>query len=441
MNPYRTVAFHTLGCKLNFSETSTIARLFEEGGHAKVGFNERPDIFVINTCSVTDHADKKCRNLVRRAKSKNPDAFIAVVGCYAQLKPDEIAHIEGVNVVLGANEKFNILEYLDKTPTDGRAHIENGHIKEVKEFIPSYSANDRTRTFLKVQDGCDYFCSFCTIPLARGRSRNQTVAETLTVAQEVADSGVKEVVLTGVNIGDFGQGNGENFLDLIKALDQIEGIDRFRISSIEPNLLSDDIIDFVAQSKRFVPHFHIPLQSGSDEMLTTMRRRYLTPLYRERIERIKTRMPNACIGVDVIVGFPAETEEEFMKTVDFIKSLDVSYLHVFTYSERANTTALRIDDVIPMQVRQQRNKILTSLSHKKKRAFYDSQIGSTHPVLWEASENEGMMHGFTENYVKVQKPFDANSVNRMETVSLDEISRSGLVSVGVEDKMTLVSEE
>jgi threonylcarbamoyladenosine tRNA methylthiotransferase MtaB len=441
MNPYKTVAFYTLGCKLNFSETSTIARLFEQGGYAKVDFDDRPDIFIINTCSVTDHADKKCRNLVRRAKNKNPEAFIAVVGCYAQLKPEEISQIEGVNVVLGANEKFNILEYLDKTPTDGRAHIENSHIKEVKEFIPSYSANDRTRTFLKVQDGCDYFCSFCTIPLARGRSRNQTVAETLTVAQEVADSGVKEVVLTGVNIGDFGQGNGENFLDLIKALDQIEGIDRFRISSIEPNLLSDDIIDFVAQSKRFVPHFHIPLQSGSDEMLTTMRRRYLTPLYRERIERIKTRMPNACIGVDVIVGFPAETEEEFMKTVDFIKSLDVSYLHVFTYSERANTTALRIDDVIPMQVRQQRNKILTSLSHKKKRAFYDSQIGSTHPVLWEASENEGMMHGFTENYVKVQKPFDANSVNKMETVSLDEISRSGLVSVGVEDQMTLVSEE
>jgi threonylcarbamoyladenosine tRNA methylthiotransferase MtaB len=441
MNPYKTVAFYTLGCKLNFSETSTIARLFEQGGYAKVDFDDRPDIFIINTCSVTDHADKKCRNLVRRAKNKNPEAFIAVVGCYAQLKPEEISQIEGVNVVLGANEKFNILEYLDKTPTDGRAHIENSHIKEVKEFIPSYSANDRTRTFLKVQDGCDYFCSFCTIPLARGRSRNQTVAETLTVAQEVADSGVKEVVLTGVNIGDFGQGNGENFLDLIKALDQIEGIDRFRISSIEPNLLSDDIIDFVAQSKRFVPHFHIPLQSGSDEMLTTMRRRYLTPLYRERIERIKTRMPNACIGVDVIVGFPAETEEEFMKTVDFIKSLDVSYLHVFTYSERANTTALRIDDVIPIQVRQQRNKILTSLSHKKKRAFYDSQIGSTHPVLWEASENEGMMHGFTENYVKVQKPFDANSVNKMETVSLDEISRSGLVSVGVEDQMTLVSEE
>lgn len=440
MNPYKTVAFYTLGCKLNFSETSTIARLFEQGGYAKVDFDDRPDIFIINTCSVTDHADKKCRNLVRRAKNKNPDAFIAVVGCYAQLKPEEISQIEGVNVVLGANEKFNILEYLDKTPTNGRAHIENGHIKEVKEFIPSYSANDRTRTFLKVQDGCDYFCSFCTIPLARGRSRNQSVAETLAVAQEVADSGVKEVVLTGVNIGDFGQGKGESFLDLIKALDQIEGIERFRISSIEPNLLSDEIIDFVAESKRFVPHFHIPLQSGSDAMLESMRRRYLTPLYRERIERIKTRMPNACIGVDVIVGFPAETDEEFIKTVDFIKSLDVSYLHVFTYSERANTTALRIDEVIPMHVRQERNKILTSLSHKKKRAFYDSQIGSSHPVLWEASENEGMMHGFTENYVKVQKPFDAESVNKIEMVSLDEISRSGLVSVGVVDKMSLVSE-
>ncbi|MDP4687800.1 MAG: tRNA (N(6)-L-threonylcarbamoyladenosine(37)-C(2))-methylthiotransferase MtaB, partial [Salibacteraceae bacterium] len=386
MNPYKTVAFYTLGCKLNFSETSTIARLFEQGGYAKVDFDDRPDIYIINTCSVTDHADKKCRNLVRRAKSKNPDAFIAVVGCYAQLKPEEIANIEGVNVVLGANEKFNILAYLDKQPENGKAHIENGHIKEVKEFIPSYSANDRTRTFLKVQDGCDYFCSFCTIPLARGRSRNQTVAETVKVAQEVAETGVKEVVLTGVNIGDFGQGKSESFLELITALDEVAGIDRFRISSIEPNLLNDEIIDFVSTSKRFVPHFHIPLQSGSDAMLQNMRRRYLTPLYRERIERIKAKMPNACIGVDVIVGFPGETDEEFMKTVEFIKSLDVSYLHVFTYSERANTTALRIDEVIPMQVRQERNKTLTNLSLKKKRAFYETQVGSTHPVLWEAAD-------------------------------------------------------
>ncbi|HAQ71932.1 MAG TPA: tRNA (N(6)-L-threonylcarbamoyladenosine(37)-C(2))-methylthiotransferase MtaB [Flavobacteriales bacterium] len=441
MNPYKTVAFYTLGCKLNFSETSTITRLFEDGGYAKVDFDDRPDIYVINTCSVTDHADKKCRNLVRRAKSKNPDAFIAVVGCYAQLKPDEIANIPGVNVVLGANEKFNILDYLDKQPSSGKAHIENGHIKEVKTFIPSYSANDRTRTFLKIQDGCDYFCSFCTIPLARGSSRNQSIEETLKVAREVAESGVKEIVLTGVNIGDFGQGEEEDFFGLIKELENIEGIERFRISSIEPNLLSNEIIDFVAQSKRFVPHFHIPLQSGSDEMLKSMRRRYLTDLYRERIERIKEKMPDACIGVDVIVGFPGETEDEFMKTVDFIRSLDVSYLHVFTYSERANTTALRIEDVIPMQVRQERNKILTNISHKKKRAFYETQIGSERKVLWEGSENQGMMHGFTDNYVKVQKPFDEDSVNETEELVLGNIDRNGLVSVGIDADMMTVSEK
>jgi threonylcarbamoyladenosine tRNA methylthiotransferase MtaB len=441
MNPYKTVAFYTLGCKLNFSETSTITRLFEDGGYAKVDFDDRPDIYVINTCSVTDHADKKCRNLVRRAKSKNPDAFIAVVGCYAQLKPDEIANIPGVNVVLGANEKFNILDYLDKQPSSGKAHIENGHIKEVKTFTPSYSANDRTRTFLKIQDGCDYFCSFCTIPLARGRSRNQSIEETLKVAREVAESGVKEIVLTGVNIGDFGQGEEEDFFGLIKELENIEGIERFRISSIEPNLLSNEIIDFVAQSKRFVPHFHIPLQSGSDEMLKSMRRRYLTDLYRERIERIKEKMPDACIGVDVIVGFPGETEDEFMKTVDFIRSLDVSYLHVFTYSERANTTALRIEDVIPMQVRQERNKILTNISHKKKRTFYETQIGSERKVLWEGSENEGMMHGFTDNYVKVQKPFDETSVNETEELVLGNIDRNGLVSVGIDADMMTVSEK
>lgn len=441
MNPYKTVAFYTLGCKLNFSETSTIARLFEEGGFAKVDFDDRPDIYVINTCSVTDHADKKCRNLVRRAKSKNPDAFIAVVGCYAQLKPDEIANIQGVNVVLGANEKFNIIDYLDKQPVSGKAHIENGHIKEVKTFIPSYSANDRTRTFLKIQDGCDYFCSFCTIPLARGRSRNQSIQETLNVAREVAETGVKEVVLTGVNIGDFGQGEGESFFELIKALDEVEGIERFRISSIEPNLLSNEIIDFVGQSKRFVPHFHIPLQSGSDAMLKSMRRRYLTDLYRDRIERIKSHMPDACIGVDVIVGFPGETEDEFMKTVDFVRTLDVSYLHVFTYSERANTTALRIEDVIPMQVRQERNKILSNISHKKKRAFYETQIGSERPVLWEGSDSEGMMHGFTDNYVKVQKTFDEQSVNKTEVLVLGNIERNGLISVGVDADMMTVSEE
>jgi threonylcarbamoyladenosine tRNA methylthiotransferase MtaB len=429
MNPYKTVAFHTLGCKLNFSETSTIARLFEQGGYAKVGFDERPDIFVINTCSVTDHADKKCRNLVRRAKSKNPNAFVAVVGCYAQLKPDEIASIEGVNVVLGANEKFNILEHLDKQQIDGKAHIENEHIKETREFVPSYSAGDRTRTFLKVQDGCDYFCSFCTIPLARGRSRNQTIEETLEVANEVVKTGVKEVVLTGVNIGDFGQGKGQNFYDLIRQLDNVEGIDRFRISSIEPNLLSDEIIDFVSKSKRFLPHFHIPLQSGSDEMLQSMRRRYLTDLYKNRIHHIKSVMPDACIGADVIVGFPGETEGAFEQTVDFVKSLPIDYLHVFTYSERANTTALRMDEVVPMSIRQERNKILTQISHKKKRAFYESQLGKAKRVLWEASENEGQMHGFTENYVKVTRAFNPSLINTMEPVVLQSIDREGLVSV------------
>lgn len=439
MNPYKTVAFYTLGCKLNFSETSTIARLFEQGGYAKVDFEDRPDIYVINTCSVTDQADKKCRNLVRRAKSKNPNAFVAVIGCYAQLKPDEIAEIEGVNVVLGANEKFNIIEYLDRQPVDGKAHIENAHIKEVKTFVPSYSAGDRTRTFLKVQDGCDYFCAFCTIPLARGRSRNVSIEETLKSAREVAATGVKEVVLTGVNIGDFGQGEQENFYQLIQALDRVEGIERFRISSIEPNLLSNEVIDFVSKSDKFVPHFHIPLQSGSDTMLKSMRRRYLSELYRDRVATIKSLMPNACIGADVIVGFPGETDAEFMKTVDFLKSIDVSYLHVFTYSERANTTALRIEDVVPMPVRQERNKILTNLSLKKKRAFYEEQLGTVHWVLWEAAETEGMMSGFTENYIKVQKPFDPTLVNTTEQVVLNQIGAHGELVVGVETSMEIVS--
>lgn len=391
-------------------------------------FDDRPDVFVINTCSVTDHADKKCRNLVRRARSNNPEAFVAVIGCYAQLKPEEISGIEGVNLVLGANEKFNLLEYIDTTDRHGSARVENGHIKEVRTFVPSYSAGDRTRTFLKVQDGCDYFCSFCTIPLARGRSRNQSVEETVKVAREVALTGVKEVVLTGVNIGDFGQGKTENFISLIEVLDDMEGIERFRISSIEPNLLNDEIIGFVARSNKFVPHFHIPLQSGSDTMLKTMRRRYLTDLYRERVQKIRSLMPSACIGVDVIVGFPGETEEEFMKTVDFIKSIEVSYLHVFTYSERANTTALRMDEVVPMHVRQERNKILQSLSHKKKRAFYESQLGNTVTVLWESENHEGLMHGFSENYIKTAKPFDQSSINTLEQVRLLEITGSGVVA-------------
>ena len=440
MNPYKTVAFHTLGCKLNFSESSTIARLFEQGGYATVGFDERPEIFVINTCSVTENADKKCRNLVRRARSKNPEAFIAVIGCYAQLKPKEIAEIPGVNVVLGANEKFNILKHLEhERSEDGIAHIENGHIKEVRDFIPSYSANDRTRTFLKIQDGCDYFCSFCTIPLARGRSRNQSIEETVKVAKEVAAQSVKEVVLTGVNIGDFGQGGDEDFLKLIKALDQIDGIDRFRISSIEPNLLSNEIISFVATSQKFVPHLHIPMQSGSDAMLKSMRRRYDVALYRNRISHIRSVMPDACIGADVIVGYPGETDAEFNKTVEFIKELDINYLHVFTYSERANTTALRVEDVIPVTIRQERNKILTQISHKKKRAFYESQVGTTHTVLWEASENDGMMQGFTENYIKVQRPMDEAKINTVEMVTLVDIGRNGAIIIGVDSDMIVVS--
>lgn len=426
MNPYKTVAFHTLGCKLNFAETSTIARLFAEGGIAKVGMDDRPDIVVINTCSVTDHADKKCRNLVRRAKRINPDAYVAVVGCYAQLKPDEIAEIDGVDVVLGANEKFNILDHLDKRQNNGKAHIENQHIKHAKTFVTSYSSNDRTRTFLKIQDGCDYFCSFCTIPLARGRSRNQSIEETLKTAREVAATGVKEVVLTGVNIGDFGQGGPETFLSLIQHLDTINGVERFRISSIEPNLLSDEIIDFVSNSRKFVPHFHIPLQSGSDAMLKSMRRRYDTALYRNRVNHIKRVMPSACIGVDVIVGYPGESEAAYLETVEFLKELDVSYFHVFTYSERTNTTAIRLEDVIPMHIRQQRNKQLTILSEKKKRVFYESQIGSSHNVLWESAESEGLMRGFTENYVQLQKPFDADWVNRIEQVTLSSIGRSGV---------------
>lgn len=405
-----------------------------------MGFDERPEIFVINTCSVTENADKKCRNLVRRARSKNPEAFIAVIGCYAQLKPKEIAEIPGVNVVLGANEKFNILKHLEqKRSEDGIAHIENGHIKEVRDFIPSYSANDRTRTFLKIQDGCDYFCSFCTIPLARGRSRNQSIEETVKVAKEVAAQSVKEVVLTGVNIGDFGQGGDEDFLKLIKALDQIDGIDRFRISSIEPNLLSNEIISFVATSQKFVPHLHIPMQSGSDAMLKSMRRRYDVALYRDRINHIRSVMPDACIGADVIVGYPGETDAEFNKTVEFIKELDINYLHVFTYSERANTTALRVEDVIPVTIRQERNKILTQISHKKKRAFYESQVGSSHTVLWEASENDGMMQGFTENYIKVQRPMDEAKINTVEMVTLVDIGRNGAINIGVDSDMMVVS--
>ncbi len=430
MNQYKKVAFHTLGCKLNFAETSAIARHFSEAGYARVEMEEHPDVLVINTCSVTDQADKKCRNIVSRAIRHNPGVFVAVVGCYAQLKPQEIANIEGVNMVLGANEKFNIVERVEQQSVDVKGRMLVGEIKDVKAFIPSYSKGDRTRTFLKVQDGCNYFCAFCTIPLARGRSRSATIEETLLQAQHAIQSGAKEIVLTGVNIGDFGTAHGETLLELIKRLDALEGVERYRISSIEPNLLSNEIIDFVAISKKFMPHFHIPLQSGSDTILQAMRRRYRTDLYRERVAFIRERMPDACIGVDVIVGFPSESDELFQETRMFLTELDVNYLHVFTYSERDNTTALRIQEVVPMPIRHERNKILRLLSEKKKNVFYQAHLGVTRSVLWEGENDEGTMSGFTDNYVKVRRPFDASLVNTIsaETIVKFDSEGNGMIS-------------
>jgi threonylcarbamoyladenosine tRNA methylthiotransferase MtaB len=421
MNPFRTIAFHTLGCKLNFSETSTLARQFVEAGYSRVDMEANPDVLVINTCSVTEQADKKCRNLVSRAVRNNPGVYVAVVGCYAQLKPHEIAAIPGVDIVLGAGEKFNLPAHVEAKIKSGEASIHVGEIKEVKEFIPSFSAGDRTRTFLKVQDGCNYFCAFCTIPLARGRSRSAPLAETLAEAQKAIDSGAKEIVLTGVNIGDYGTHHQTSLLELVQRLDELSGVERFRISSIEPNLLSDEIIAFVASSKKFMPHFHIPLQSGSDDILRAMRRRYRTDLYRERITFIKSLMPNACIGVDVITGFPSESEAHFKQTHEFLQELPVSYLHVFTYSERDNTTALRIQDVVPMNDRNRRTNVLRMLSDKKKRAFYEAFSQTNHHVLWEGQEEDGRMFGFTENYLKVSRTFDANKVNSIESVGLGKL--------------------
>lgn len=435
-----TIAFYTLGCKLNFSETSGIARLFEEEGYARVDFKDGADVVVINTCSVTDNADKKCRQVVKQARNLSADSFIAVIGCYAQLKPAEIAKIEGVNVVLGATEKFNLLQHVknwDKNQLEPL--IYNSAIKEVKEFVPSYSLGDRTRSFLKVQDGCDYFCSFCTIPLARGRSRSNSVKETIEVAKEIAQTDVKEVVLTGVNIGDFGNGTNETFFELIQALDEIEGIDRFRISSIEPNLLSNEIIDFVAQSKRFAPHFHIPLQSGSNYILKEMRRRYQRELYVDRVNQINSLMPEACIGVDVIVGYPGESEEHFLETYHFLNELNVSYFHVFTYSERNNTVAIRKEDVIPMKVRRERSKMLQILSEKKKRYFYEQQTAKEFSVLFEAQEQNGEMFGFTENYIKIKSAYNADWVNQIKQVIPTKINSDGSMHAAIlADELALV---
>tara|TARA_B110000902_G_scaffold3532_1_gene4024 strand:- start:158 stop:1474 length:1317 start_codon:yes stop_codon:yes gene_type:complete len=417
----KTAAFYTLGCKLNFSETSTISRDLEEEGYAKIDFELGADIYIVNTCSVTDQADKKCRNIVRKALKYNPNAFIIVIGCYAQLKPEEISTIEGVDLVLGAQEKFNIGKYLDDTNKKNKPVLLNQSIKNVKTFYPGYSLGDRTRSFFKVQDGCNYFCSFCTIPLARGKSRSGSISQTIEKAKEIGRSEVKEVVLTGINLGDFGYGTNENFFQLIKELDQLNGIYRYRISSIEPDLLSEEIIQFVNSSNKFVPHFHIPLQSGSDYLLKKMRRKYDTDLYCSRIRLIKKLMPHACIGVDVIVGFPGETKEEFNKTIEYLKSLPISYLHVFTYSERANTNAPKMNDVVPMDIRRKRSKQLRILSLKLKLKFYNENIGYKGKVLLESKEENNLI-GFTENYIKVKIPFDDKMINTIQEVRIEKIN-------------------
>ena len=417
----KTASFYTLGCKLNFSETSTISRDLEEEGYAKVDFETGADIYVINTCSVTDQADKKCRNIVRKALKYNPQAFIIVIGCYAQLKPKEISNIKGVDLVLGAQEKFNIKNFLQNTIKKESTVLLNEPIKNIKTFYPGFSLGDRTRSFFKIQDGCNYFCSFCTIPLARGKSRSSNIENTIIKAKEIGRSEVKEVVLTGVNIGDFGHGTNENFYQLIKQLDKLNTISRYRISSIEPDLLKDEIIAFVNSSKKFAPHFHIPLQSGSDKLLKKMRRRYDTALYAKRIKLIKELMPEACIGVDVIVGFPGESEEEFNKTVDFLKSLPISYLHVFTYSERANTTAPRMEQIIPMEIRRKRSKQLRILSLKLKLKFYNDNVGYIGNVLFETHEGDFLI-GFTENFIKVKVPFKKGILNTIQKVKIEKIS-------------------
>jgi threonylcarbamoyladenosine tRNA methylthiotransferase MtaB len=416
--PTKKVAFHTLGCKLNFSETSSISREFIEYGYEKVGFNDFSDIYVINTCSVTENADKETRKLIRRTKRINPDSFIAIIGCYAQLKPDEIISLDGVNMVLGTKEKFNLLRHLDKIDLGSNKKVMiRSKVNGVKIFNPSYSHKDRTRSFLKVQDGCDYHCTFCTIPIARGFSRSGSVQETIQIAEKIAETDTKEIVLTGVNIGDFGNGTVETFFDLIKKMDEINGIERIRISSIEPNLLSDDIIEFCATSEKFMPHFHIPLQSGSNKILRLMGRRYDKSDYSDRIKKIRSLIPDACIGVDVIVGFPSETEKDFIETHDFIDQLDISYLHVFTYSERQNTKALKLNPIIPKDKRADRSKMLHLLSDKKRKLFYDRFVGRKKYTLFESMKN-GKLVGHTDNYIKILIEGDVSLVNTIQKVNI-----------------------
>jgi threonylcarbamoyladenosine tRNA methylthiotransferase MtaB len=426
MNPNPTVAFYTLGCKLNFSESSAIAREFNANGYARVEIEDAPDVVVINTCSVTADADAKCRNIVRRALRFNPAARVAVIGCYAQLKPTEIAAIPGVEIVLGANEKFHLLQHLSANEKDrAKGRLLVNEIKETKEFVPGWSAGDRTRTFLKVQDGCNYFCSFCTIPLARGRSRSANIASTLESARQAIAEGAREIVLTGVNIGDFGTAHGESFFGLIQELDKLSGVERFRISSIEPNLLNEDIIRFVASSEKFMPHFHIPLQSGSNRILRAMRRRYLRELYSDRVHQIKACMPDACIGADVISGFPGENEEDFRESMEFIASLPVSYLHAFTYSERDNTTALRLEEIVPQEIRHERTRMLRTLSEKKKREFYQAHIGKCRKALMESEEDNGTMFGYTDNYLRIALPFNSRLVNQVSEVKCSTLHEDG----------------
>ena len=429
----KKVAFYTLGCKLNFSETSTIARSFQEEGFEKVEFNEYADIYVINTCSVTENADKRFKTIVKQAQKVNEDAFVVGVGCYAQLKPEELAAVDGVDLVLGATEKFKITDYLNDLSKNDFGEVHSCEIQEADFYVGSYSIGDRTRAFLKVQDGCDYKCTYCTIPLARGISRSDKLENVLKNAAEISEQNIKEIVLTGVNIGDYGKGEFGNkkhehtFLDLVKALDEVDGIERLRISSIEPNLLKNETIDFVSESNTFVPHFHIPLQSGSNDILKLMRRRYLRELYTDRVTQIKKVMPDACIGVDVIVGFPGETDEHFIETYKFLTDLDISYLHVFTYSERDNTPAAEMNGVVSSKIRKKRSKMLRGLSAKKRRAFYESQLGTNHTVLFEGENKEGYIHGFTENYVKVKAPWNPELVNTLHDIQLTEIDEDGMV--------------
>ena len=435
MEQQKKVAFYTLGCKLNFSETSTIARNFQDEGFERVDFEDVADIYVINTCSVTDNADKQFKQVVKKALKRNEKAFVAAVGCYAQLKPEELAAVDGVDLVLGATEKFKITDYIHDLAKNDRGEVHSCEIEEADFYVGSYSIGDRTRAFLKVQDGCDYKCTYCTIPLARGISRSDTMANVMQNAAEISKQGIKEIVLTGVNIGDYGKGEFGNkkhehtFLELVQALDQVAGIERLRISSIEPNLLKNETIEFVAQSRAFVPHFHIPLQSGSNAILKKMKRRYLRELYTERVATIREVMPHACIGVDVIVGFPGETDEHFLETYHFLNELDISYLHVFTYSERDNTEAALMDGVVPNNVRAKRSKMLRGLSVKKRRAFYESQLGTTRTVLFEGENKEGYIYGFTENYVKVKTPWNPELVNTLHEVQLTHIDEDGGVRI------------